>query len=376
MITSLVVHNFKRFRKAKFELRPLTVFTGLNGTGKSTAIQALLLAKQAAENSNSKVVRLNGVYGLELGTAQDVLHVNAPRNEIGISLTTTGDDRWEYRFRVLDGDPEYNLEIASVPDAAPSELHARGLEFTLLTAERLGPRDQLGVSADERRRVGVGSRGEYTAQVMAMAANEQVQASMLHPDTDPEQPVTILRAQVEAWASSIIRPIRIEAQYSTSVMAATIRFREEDLFSEPIRPTNMGFGFSYALPIIVAGLVMKPGSLLIVENPEAHLHPAGQSRLGSFLARVAGSGIQVLVETHSDHVVNGIRLAAAEERAIPVGDVILHFFGDTIAPGDADFPGSIPIELTEKGGLSSWPDGFFDQLETDLGRLARAKRRR
>ncbi|MGH3693299.1 MAG: AAA family ATPase [Pseudonocardiaceae bacterium] len=90
---------------------------------------------------------------------------------------------------------------------------------------------------------------------------------------------------------------------------------------------NIGFGFSYALPVIIAGLLAPGGGLLLVENPEAHLHPAGQSRLGRFLARIAGSGVQVVLETHSDHILNGVRLAVADERTINAHDVIVHFFG-------------------------------------------------
>jgi predicted ATPase len=130
----------------------------------------------------------------------------------------------------------------------------------------------------------------------------------------------------------------------------------------------MGFGISYALPILVAALMMPIGGLLIVENPEAHLHPAGQSRLGTFLGRVAASGVQVIIETHSDHVINGIRLAAAEERLLEPEQVVLHFFGSNIDGSPA------VIELTGRGGLTAWPKGFFDQIELDLGRLARAKR--
>jgi predicted ATPase len=179
---------------------------------------------------------------------------------------------------------------------------------------------------------------------------------------------------VENWASSVIRPIQVTAQWPAGITASLIRFREPErigqqiLTSEPIRPANMGFGVSYALPILVAGLMMPASGTLIVENPEAHLHPAGQSRLGQFLARVAGSGAQVIIETHSEHIVNGIRLAAVEDRAISPEVVIVHFFGDSPEREPA------AISLTGRGSLSSWPRGFFDQAEEDLGRIARAKR--
>lgn len=386
MITFLAVRNFKRFRRADFELRPLTVFTGLNGTGKSTAIQALLLARQASENANHSVVQLNGVYGLELGNASDVLNTAAASDRIEVVLKTSGGERCAYRFAVSDDPNVYNLAIDERA-VSPVELTRTGVQFTFLTAERLGPRDQNEVSADEQRRIGLGLRGEFTAQVLAQFASERIESPMLCPPRDGEEPVLSLRGQVEAWASWIIRPVRIEALLPLGVRAATIRFREagldeDGLPGEPIRPTNMGFGFSYALPLIVAGLVMKPGGFLIVENPEAHLHPAGQSRIGAFLARVAGSGVQVLVETHSDHVVNGIRLAAAEDQVIAAQEVILHYFADPateLAEDERDehspsSGGSVPIGLTAKGGLTAWPIGFFDQLESDLGRLSRVRR--
>jgi predicted ATPase len=75
------------------------------------------------------------------------------------------------------------------------------------------------------------------------------------------------------------------------------------------------------------------------------------------------------VETHSDHVVNGIRLAAVEDHVIDARAAVFHFFGDE--------PGQAPtaIELNERGALSDWPKGFFDQIDEDLGRIARAMRR-
>jgi predicted ATPase len=202
-----------------------------------------------------------------------------------------------------------------------------------------------------------------------------VREPLRHPETlTTGHGVTTLRTQVENWASTIIRPIRITAQWPPGITASLIRFQEPELIrqrllSELIRPANMGFGFSYALPILVAGLLVPETGVLIVENPEAHLHPAGQSRLGRFLARVAGSGAQVIVETHSDHVINGIRLAAVEDRVIDPNAVVMYFFSDE--------PGNSPtaIQLNGRGALSSWPKGFFDQIEEDLGRIANAKRR-
>ncbi|WP_322761818.1 DUF3696 domain-containing protein [Frankia sp. Cr2] len=365
MTTTLAIRNFKRFVSIELEIRPLTVLTGLNGTGKSTAIQALLLARQVAENAGARVVQLNGPYGLALGEAFDILHPEAERQEIEIRIDV-GEVPYRYLFDVPD-DRALNLLVRDRPADVPDLLAGHGVSFSYLNAERLGPRDQLDVTAEDRDRVGVGVRGEYTAQALALHETTEVRELLRHPSTGAEG-VTTLRTQVETWASEVIRPIRITAQWPAGITASLIRFQEPGVVGEQIRPANMGFGFSYALPVIVAGLLMPIGGVLVVENPEAHLHPAGQSRLGRFLGQVAGSGAHVIVETHSDHLINGIRLAVMEDRVLESRGVIVHFFGE----GTDGHPTA--IELTGRGGLTSWPTGFFDQIENDLGRLARAKR--
>lgn len=372
MITKLDIRNFKCFASLSLSIRPLTVLTGVNGAGKSTILQSLLLARQAAAQPESQVVQLNGPYELALGEAHDVLHPDADRPQIDVRVEASGMEH-DFSFEV-PYDRTLNLPVRERPDSPPIELAATGVAFTYLNAERLGPRDQLDVTAEETHLVGVGVRGEYTAQALAMHETDRVRAELHHPLTS-EHGVTTLRTQVENWASSIIRPIRITAQWPPGITASLIRFQEPELItqqvlvSEQIRPANMGFGFSYALPILVAGLMVPESGILIVENPEAHLHPASQSRLGQFLALVAGSGSQVIIETHSEHIINGIRVAAVEDGVMSPETAIVHFFGDE----QERRPTS--IELSARGALSSWPRGFFDQAEEDLGRIARAKRR-
>ena len=93
----------------------------------------------------------------------------------------------------------------------------------------------------------------------------------------------------------------------------------------------------------------------------------GNLRLGKFLVRLAASGVQTLVETHSDHVVNGVRIAAAGEEILSPDAVAIHYL-----EGD----GAVrEIAMSPSGGLSDWPNGFFDQAEQDLAGLSRIRRR-
>ncbi|GAB3737377.1 DUF3696 domain-containing protein [Amycolatopsis oliviviridis] len=367
MITSLDIVNFKCLREVSLAMRPLTILTGVNGGGKSTVLQSLLLARLAS-NSPGRAVRLNGPYELALGTAADVLSGSAPTPDITISFGGGGED-WTYGFSVPAHEEALYLDVTRLPERPAPGIGNEPGAFTYLGAERLGPRDVLSVSAEEPEHIGVGVRGEFTAQVLALRETRSVSTRATVRETLRHQQVASpqLRLQAEAWASEIIRPVRITAQLSTGIMASTIRFQETDQFADMIRPVNTGFGVSYALPIIVSGLLAVEGDVLLIENPEAHLHPAGQSRLGRFLAKVAGSGVQVVVETHSDHVLNGARLAVARDHALDSAAMIVHYF---------DRAGVTPIQVNQVGELDAWPEGFFDQIENDLGVLAHARRRR
>lgn len=140
--------------------------------------------------------------------------------------------------------------------------------------------------------------------------------------------------------------------------------------AKALPPANTGFGISYALPVVVSGLLAAKGSMLIVENPEAHLHPGAQTAIGIFLAAVASAGVQVLVETHSENVLNGVRLAALRG-IIPHDDASFLFLSLAEGPGQ---PILHPITMNKAAELTSWPPGFFDQQGADLTEIMKAQR--
>jgi hypothetical protein BACCOPRO_00147 len=131
------------------------------------------------------------------------------------------------------------------------------------------------------------------------------------------------------------------------------------------RPINVGFGYSYVLPVIVAALLAKKGSILIVENPEAHLHPGAQSRLAKFLIEVSiKNNIQLLIETHSDHVVNGLRIAMKQKlNDLSPNDAEIIFFSHD----DINTNSSVEIIKCDRfGELSDYPDDFLDEWTKQL----------
>jgi predicted ATPase len=118
---------------------------------------------------------------------------------------------------------------------------------------------------------------------------------------------------------------------------------------------------------VVATLAAAPGSLLLIENPEAHLHPKGQALMGELLARAAAGGVQVVIETHSDHVLNGIRLAVHGGRIAPEA-VRLHYFERRDLGGQVQHVVTSP-RIDRDGRIDDWPEGFFDEWDKSLEAL-------
>ena len=357
MINRLELVAFKRFAHFEMPMRPLTVLTGLNGSGKSTVVQSLLLAHQASL-SDGPTVPLTAEPGLDLGQEEDVLHEAATGDLVEILVNDGQNHRWA--FRVGAGLELPYLQVDDRPRLAPAPFGTSAL--TYLSAERLGPRTSHPTVAIEHARATVGEDGRFVAHALAVNAQTHVAPGRRHKSAGD---VITLPAQTEAWLSSVVGPTQIETALVPRTGIVTLHIRPRGSGGRWLLPTNTGFGVSYTLPVIVAGLLMPVDGLLIVDAPEAHLHASAQAAMGTFLATIAGSGVQVIVETHSEHVLNGIRRAVAIDDVLPCTDVGLVFFGD----GEATFP-----VMDAQGRLDHWPPLFFDQLDTDLGILTRARR--
>ena len=365
MIRSFEIRNFKAFKDVTLQLGQLVLLSGVNSSGKSSVLQALRLAELAM--SHGPTVQLNQLMGLELGEATDVLNREALAQHIDLAVHTEGGID---RFRLVapdDQDRSVALEVLRPNSGQGRETRKWEID-TYLSAERVGPRDILEVAPSGGNRVDVGVRGEFTAHMLALFDRRRVRDSLLHPSTADSALAPTLGSQSEAWLSSIVHPTRVRSTWLPQASAAALQFRDFDVTADWARPANVGFGLTYSLPIIVAALGSTPGAVFIVENPEAHLHPSAQSEIGKFLVRLAASGVQTIVETHSDHVLNGVRVAVAAERLLSADDVAVHFFG--AAGGDVT-----EITLNGSGGLSVWPPGFFDQAMEDLATVSRVRHR-
>jgi hypothetical protein len=339
-------------------------------------MQALVLLHQTMlEQEWSRRLLLNGTE-LALGTVADVVDKVTGRRTFGIGVVDGAREiRWNF-----DGEDRRKMSalVTSLrvggKDISPPEVLRHLLPTTIaaedagtverlrrlsyLTAERIGPQDVYPLGDPTSIQV-VGSRGEYAVNLLYWNREEVVLDGLAIGNSPP----TLLH-QVEARMAEFFPGCSLEIQHIPRANMATLGLRTSPA-TDFHRPVHVGFGLTQVFPIIVAALSRQREDLLLIENPEVHLHPAGQAKMGRFLSQVAEAGVQLMIETHSDHVLNGIR-RSVKDRVIGAGKVYVHFFRDRNQEGDQ----VVSPVIDQNGNLDAWPDGFFDQFDKDMNYFA------
>lgn len=377
MINYITLKNFKAFQEASIELGNLTLFTGVNGVGKSSFIQSLLLLRQSHKSRLlPNQVTLANDY-LQLGKSQDVFNIYASSDDfLVISLdTTSGKIETNIQSELSKTFLQVNSHLPTLwNDVEKESLFNNAFQY--LYAEREAPKENFPVdqySVEEQR--SIGNKGQFTAHFIAKYSGEKVKCPSL---IDKSAISDTLLAQIDVWLSKISKGIRLipKLYEDLGIARLSYQFSDNDDLTPEFSPNNVGFGFTYALPVITALLASKPGDLIIIENPESHLHPKGQSQMGEMLALAAQDGVQVIIETHSDHVLNGIRVATkrfhenSEEvkigKGIDANKIKIYFFERQTEKHNTQI---VPIKVDKKGRLSSWPKAFFDEWNNMLDEL-------
>lgn len=138
---------------------------------------------------------------------------------------------------------------------------------------------------------------------------------------------------------------------------------------------ELGAGTSQVVPIVVQGLAAPKGSVVLVEQPELHLHPALQGRLTDFFLHCSQErDVSFVVETHSEHIINRARLRVAEgdDPGLP-RSIAIYFFQQPRTPEE---PPIVSVELGVDGDIVDWPAGFFDETPGEWSAITRAALRR
>jgi predicted ATPase len=343
MIKKVRVKNFKIHKDCEFDFAPLTVLTGINSSGKSSLISAVLL-HQTSQIQGKDPLSLNG-NGLNLCDFTSVISTEHSEDFFEISVTDQSEKTICYRYESAENGRTVKICPQKQDSAFKNRIvyisPIRGLN---LNYTKLSEKDYID------------HLGENAAELIALTGNKKIRNK------------TLINKEYAPWLYKQIEACFKEMGFEIGVAANIYRdiaYIEYKQHGENRQPSNIGFGISYVLPVITAALMADKGDILIIDSPESHLHPMAQSSLGKFLGKVANSGVQIILETHSDHIVNGIHYAAvSKEHPLKKEELLFYFFNNN---------GFDKVTVGIDGRLNPTPEGFFDQIQNDLLKILRAR---
>jgi len=401
MLKRICFDNYKCLSGKDFDLSKVNVFTGYNGRGKSSVMQAILMLSQSVRKDDLNSFAHLHVNGdlVKLGDFDELLS-NSDKYYFDVTMTLSntkdhevilgydmGDD---YKVGLLkkceiDGE-DYFDTASSLPSATGREQksdigdlrqlpvylynHFWSQNLHYVSANRQGP-----VKFVERDEIPeffrVGADGSRTINTLSAYLDNVDKRMNINSNDDN---IYNLLTATTMWIDNIMNGGSVNVSGNvinthdnhgnlkkSSILSLGFGIKEDG----NVYPSyHVGFGYSYILSIVVTALIAKEGDIVIIENPEAHLHPEAQLRLTYMLAKLGARGVQVFIETHSEHVINGIRLAALkDEFLLQNEDVRIFFF-------DKDFE-KIDLIIEKSGRIPNWPKRFFDQYQAELAEILR-----
>lgn len=363
MITSVYIQNFKSISELDIPLSKLTVLSGMNSSGKSSVIQGIRILERFNHKKNPILLPGSGdLRHMARIPSKPVLFTckrTLGTKEIKSSYTAVASEFLSGDIPTsassLGGRPVFdNIMQGHEDEGYPSCVY--------IGANRVGPRNFLPTKDSSEQLFDFGENCEYVYEFIERFGDATIASVVHHPQARGDT----LNYNIIGWLQEISPGTDFKISASDRRHGIlTVDFNEHT-------PTHVGFGLSCVLPIIVAALgvtIPYPATrfpILLIENPEAHLHPQGQTKIAELIALATKKGMQVVIETHSDHFIDGIRLSV-KEKQIDRKDVAIHYFSKNDEQGTTvESP-----TLNENGKLSFWPEGFGDQMMINRARLAR-----
>ena len=222
------------------------------------------------------------------------------------------------------------------------------------TAQKFAPSSEL----DD-----VGAKGEYAAAVYD--ANQNAPIRWYNPLTEKTESA-VLKVALDTWVSylGVADKVMIQMAGQSGVSWQVVHIEGH----KALPLTAVGVGVSQLLPILVMGLLAPSNTLLLVEQPELHLHPTVQARLGDFFIGLTKCDKQCLIETHSENLVSQLRYHIVQNGGQENSNSLIYFV-DQDKQGATRFN---PIDISPKGNILNWPDGFFDESMLQEDRITAA----
>ena len=364
MIELVSIKNIRSLEDVNFSFGNLNILSGLNSSGKSTLIGIINLLNQMDNNR----IYLNGEY-CNFGTVESLLYKS--RFKFGVDGEVT------YKFRgkepacikVEDPKKESDKKKVSIENSCYEDL--KGLSIRYLSSDRITPSWTYSIensSYDDRN---IGPRGENTVSYISQVqqSDELSIRELRHASLEGKQGEYKLLQNITAWLGVISPGIILSAEHMSDINASKLSFGFSD--DSMHSPFSVGFGLTHCLPIITMLLTAKPGDILVIENPELNLHPEGQIQIGKLICLAASNDVQVIVETHSDHIINASRISIKKGIISSDSVNISHFYQEVVGVKmEKRIASQVDkIELLENGKIKNAPKGFFDTWEKSLMEL-------
>lgn len=351
MIKEINISNFKSIEEMNFECSPLNLLIGTNSSGKSTILQALLFACQNIETS----VGLNGAL-VNLGEFEENKCWYSGKKEISINITDEIENKTTMilaRQQREDGTSPL-LMIATENDFIKKMLDIRKRKIQYLSCHRIGPQNlyRKNMALDEV----IGNDGEYAVSYLNNHGAEPLEKELCKGGND-----YTLQGQVNWWLNYIVNA-EIDTEEIPGADAIKASYRMGDI--SKIRPGNIGSGISYLISVLIMCLSAPEHAILVIENPEIHLHPAAQSKVCEFLYFISKHNRQVFVESHSDHIFNGFRAGIAngqmDSKAVNIQFAYLN---------EKHVTEITKVKIGRLGRIENQQENMFDQFDIDLNRM-------
>jgi predicted ATPase len=372
MIRKVEINNFKSHSKTALDFSNLTVLCGANGVGKSSALQVLLLLRESFFNKSQFDYLDLKSNPVSIGTAKDALYQFSAQDEITFNISTDIQDL-VFGFEIKDLTKTLIPKSSHTVDDKKLDtepLFSKNCQF--ISAARLGPQTSYpkdDVVVDVYNQISViEGKAEHFVHFLQRKKDYEVVEEICLPNIK----ATDLFSQVTAWEREISMGVNVIVQDIGNLgYELKYQFNTNSGKTSEFKASNVGFGLSYVMPVIVAILSAPKDSILFIENPEAHLHPNGQATLAELICLAAQAGIQIVIETHSDHIINGILVQCKEyesglTKGISKDNVsIYHFNRDE----EKHFTKAEKVNIEEDGRIIYAPKGFFDQFTIDRKRL-------
>ena len=326
MIEQLIIDGYKSIRHQLIPLKPLNVLAGLNSSGKSSVIQALRILGRVSQHKEEVLPEDCGDEGILRNKHEEQMEIAATYGE-------QGEKRISYTER-KQADSDFPKII-------------------YVGADRIGPRNIY----PSKKNGGLDDRGTNVLRIIEECSNASVvlPEKLLPEHSEGEA----FKFVVQDWLKEISPGVRFSMNKVEGQEAHTATYNEN-------LPTNVGYGLSYTLPVIVAVLlgVTQENSVVLIENPEAHIHAKGQTALATMICKAVEAGAQIVVETHSDHVFDGVRIYAKENPGFAKQVMLAWFSLDEEETTQIDYP-----MLQDNGSLNYWPQDMFSQFMDNAERL-------